>query len=152
MSEPDHVPRGLVIGGAALMVASLLLAALGRESLAHTQQAEAAAPALVTRMLSFADADNGDVVATDADGLVVARFNAAEHGFARGVLRGLFRARKLDRLPREAPFELSISAKERLTLKDPLTGRSIDLQAFGDDNAATFAPLLRETRLGQRSP
>lgn len=152
MSEPEVVPGGAVIGGAALMVVSLLLAAGGREGLAQEQAQERAAPARVTRLLSFADAPNGDVVATDDQGFVVARYTAAQHGFARGVLRGLFRARKLDGLPREAPFVLSISAKERLTLSDPLTGRSVDLQAFGDDNAATFAPLLREARLGQRSP
>jgi putative photosynthetic complex assembly protein len=52
------------------------------------------------------------------------------------------RERRLRRLFADPPFVLSSHADGRLTLADPATGRSVNLEAFGPDNAGAFARLL----------
>ena len=64
------------------------------------------------------------------------------NGFIRGVLRGLARDRKLQRIGTEPPFRLTRWVDGRLSLDDPATGRRIELGAFGPTNAAAFAGLL----------
>ena len=41
-----------------------------------------------------------------------------------------------------AAFELAVGADGRLTLRDPATGLTLDLLAFGPTNAGAFARLL----------
>jgi putative photosynthetic complex assembly protein len=40
------------------------------------------------------------------------------------------------------PFRLALHADGRLTLEDPATSRTIELQAFGPANSGAFARLL----------
>jgi len=67
----------------------------------------------------------------------------AHDGFVRGVLRGFARARKLRGLDRDAHFVLTRWADGRLSMHDPQTGHVVALEAFGPDNAAAFARLMR---------
>ncbi len=65
-----------------------------------------------------------------------------EQGFLRGTLRALARDRMARNLSPDVPFELALLQDGRLCITDPLTHKSIDLQAFGPDNLAVFVQIL----------
>ncbi len=62
--------------------------------------------------------------------------------FVRGVLRGFARERRLEHLGAGAALELTRWADGRLSLRDPVTGREVQLDSFGPTNSAAFAALL----------
>ena len=64
------------------------------------------------------------------------------NGFLRGTMRGLARERKRLGVSPAIPFDLIGRADGRLTLVDPGTGRRVDLESFGPENAAVFAALM----------
>jgi putative photosynthetic complex assembly protein len=100
--------------------------------------------AMIYRDLRFHDREDGAVTAQDpATGLVVAVFAPGTNGFVRATLRGLARERKRGAGTPEIPFRLTAWSDGRLVLEDPVTGRKIDLRAFGPTNAGAFATLLR---------
>jgi putative photosynthetic complex assembly protein len=138
--QPDHIPRGLLLAAAALVLISLLAVTAVRLSgvSIHTPDATAVA----TRSLRFEDRADGSVAVIDArSGREVERVQG-EAGFIRGALRALARERRKRDLGAEAPFDLIGRADGRLTLTDPATGERIDLESFGPTNAAAFARLL----------
>ena len=65
-----------------------------------------------------------------------------EGGFIRSAVRGLARERRRRGLGPESPFELVRWSDGRISLLDPETGRSIEVDAFGPDNARPFLELL----------
>jgi putative photosynthetic complex assembly protein len=133
-------PRAVLV--AAACIVGLTLLAVSTLRLTGFDPAQAPAAVVVERRLVFADASDGAVQVKDAvSGEAVARM-AGEQGFLRGVLRGLARERKRNELGSEQPFELIGRADGRLTLRDPATGRLVDLESFGPTNAAVFARLL----------
>jgi putative photosynthetic complex assembly protein len=100
------------------------------------------APAVAVRELRFEDQADGSIAVTDArSGQLVHRYTG-EQGFVRGVLRGLARERQRAGQGAQPPFELIARADGRLTLKDPVTGRLVDLESFGPLNAGAFAQLI----------
>jgi putative photosynthetic complex assembly protein len=100
------------------------------------------APAVAVRELRFYDRADGSVAVIDAaSNLQIHRF-VGESGFVRGTLRGLARDRQRAGIGPEPAFELIGRADGRLTLKDPATGRVVDLESFGPTNAAAFAQLM----------
>lgn len=144
----ETVPKPALWAALTLIVVSVGLAATSRQEVAAAALKPPAAPAHAERMLRFEDRPDGSIVVLDERGREVRRVRDNEgNGFIRGVLRGLFRARKLDGLAREAPFRLAREADGRLTLTDTLTSRRIDLQAFGATNSAAFDALLRGTEV-----
>lgn len=140
----DSVPRPALLGAAAVVLLSVGLAAAARRAQHHEPAAGAARAEILLR---FADRADGAIVATRAgDGAEVAVFAPRTNGFVRGVLRGLFRARRVEALGRDAPFRLARGGDGRLIIEDPLTGRRVDLESFGPTNAAAFAGLLPAVR------
>jgi putative photosynthetic complex assembly protein len=145
MPEHQHdqsVPRGALLGATGLILLSLGLAANARRE--HLAMPAAPEPApLVSREVSFEDRPDGRVAMIDATtGREVASIPPQSNGFVRGVLRGMFRGRKLESLGHDARFRLSRQATGRLTIEDPETGRRVDLDSFGPTNAAAFANLM----------
>ncbi|NJM36186.1 MAG: hypothetical protein HC850_17490 [Rhodomicrobium sp.] len=67
---------------------------------------------------------------------------ARSNGFLRGTLRALVRERRQNEAHMSAPFRLVRRADGSLTLDDPVTGRSINLNAFGPANSGAFASLM----------
>jgi putative photosynthetic complex assembly protein len=67
---------------------------------------------------------------------------AGSNNFIRGVLRGMFRGRKLESLGHDGVFTLARQANGRLTLEDPETKRRVELDSFGPTNAGAFEGLL----------
>jgi putative photosynthetic complex assembly protein len=138
------IPRGPIIGGAALIGATLIAVAAVR--LAGVDiSSRSQAPAVAERQLHFDDLPDGSISVRDADaapGTVLRVVPPGGDGFLRGTLRALVRQRRLAEVGPQAPFRLTAHADGRLTLDDPATGQRIDLEAFGPTNAAVFAELL----------
>jgi putative photosynthetic complex assembly protein len=142
MSEATYsheVPRGALLAAGALLLAAILAVAVVRLSGVDIRTPEA--PVFAARELRFQDQPDGSIVVRDADGQTVQVF-VGEAGFVRGVLRALARERMRRGLGAEPAFQLTAHTDGRLTLRDPLTGERVGLEAFGATNAAVFAQLL----------
>lgn len=144
MSDPFEdrsLPRGALVGAAGLVALSLAGAAYGRLGGQSATLAPAAAVA-DSRSLLFADRADGAVVISEADGSPVTVVAPGTNGFLRGVLRGLAQERLRQDAGEATPFVLTRWSDGRLSLADPVTGRSVYLEAFGPSNVAPFAALL----------
>ena len=136
------IPRGLLIGAAALIGVTIALAGTARLTGFGTARL-AAPPAVESRDLSFLDQPDGSIAVRDAaTGKVVAEVAPGTNGFLRGTLRGLARERRLQGIGEAPAFRVSRTAEGRLLLIDTATGRIVDLGAFGATNAGAFAGLL----------
>lgn len=133
-------PRGPLIAIAVLLGGVLLAVAAVR--LSGTVIRAPDAPAVQSRSLRFEDRPDGHIAVIDARLGREVHAIVGEAGFVRGTLRGLARERKRMGGGPEQPFELVSHADGRLTLHDAVTGRIIDLDAFGPTNASGFARLL----------
>jgi len=148
MSQLSHerFPRGALLGAAALLTVAIGLAATARVTGVGTLSNPTTAP-VESRSLRFEDRPDGGIAVYEA-GREARPVEVYEpgggHGFVRGVLRGLARERKLRGIGREPAFRLTLTrwADGRLSLEDPVTGRRIELDAFGPTNAGSFAELL----------
>jgi putative photosynthetic complex assembly protein len=128
----------LAAAGAAVMVA-MVLAAIG-----GSPTKVAPSTVLASRLLRFDDARNGAVVVTDAStDRQVAILAPGTNGFIRATLRGLSHSQGHELHPRENhPFTLTARSDGRVTLYDPDTQRTLDLEAFGSLNAGAYVALL----------
>lgn len=139
-TRPPIFPRGPLLVGFGLVAVSLIGAVIGRGTDAGTIQP--AGSAVTQRELRFEDRSDGAVIVyagADSRPLDVL---TGENGFLRGTLRGLARARRMEGASPAAPFRLTAWSSGGLTLDDPVTGRRIELEAFGPTNTAVFARLL----------
>ena len=137
----QKVPRGALIGAAVVIVIAVVLAAMGKAN-----RADAPLPTVAQSVsLQFADLPNGGVAVRSADGSrEITTLEPESGGFVRGVLRGMFRTRKLESIGREAPFLLGRTEDGRFVLQDPETGHSVELRSFGRTNYESFDRLMRE--------
>jgi len=149
-SHHVDVPRGALIMAGALVVLAITATSIMRIA----QIPPSASPALLraaehaqvvkTRNLRFSDRADGAVVIEDVGtgntALMLER--GSNSGFIRGVMRGLARERRMHGVGAEAPFALTLWDDRQLSLTDTVTGRSIELNAFGSTNRATFVDLL----------
>jgi putative photosynthetic complex assembly protein len=111
----------------------------------HQSQASARypdAPAKHVKQLRFEDRSDGSIAVFDYQTGRQIESIVGEAGFVRGALRTLAQERKRRDIDSKPPFELIAREDGRLTLLDPSTGRTIDLESFGAVNAQHFARLL----------
>jgi putative photosynthetic complex assembly protein len=109
------------------------------------------ASAVVDRELYFRDLGQGRILVVDASSdEVLQSIGPGEQGFMRATVRGLAQQRLRQGDGDQVPFMLSGRADGRLLLEDPVTGRVVDLTAFGPTNAAVFADLLPVAVNGRR--
>lgn len=146
MGMPQHneivVPRGVLIAAGIIMLFSIGLAGAARHARLSAPPVPKAPPKAVVEV-RFHDAADGSIRMLDASTeRELAVVPPRSDGFVRGVLRGMFRTRKLESMDREARFRLAREADGHLTLEDPQTARRIELDSFGPDNTAAFARLL----------
>lgn len=149
-SGESLIPRPLVVGaGVVMMTVVTLVAAARLTGVEPAGTAESLARTPASRVvLSFEDRTDGGIDVFRAGEFAdpsapVAEIAPGEGSFVRGVLRALARARMLAGLEEEARFELVAWQGGGLTISDPSTDAEIELGAFGPDNAAAFARLLR---------
>jgi putative photosynthetic complex assembly protein len=95
------------------------------------------------RELRFTDGADSSVQVFDGRSGALVEAVHGEQGFLRGVLRGLAQERLRRGIGSGPVFVLQASHDGRLTLSDPSTGRRVDLESFGRDNASVFARWLQ---------
>jgi putative photosynthetic complex assembly protein len=140
-----QVPRGILLAAAGLLAAVMLLAATARLTDAGTVRDATGSieRAVTVRDLRFDDRADGSIEVLDASsGQTVAVLEPESNGFIRGSLRALVRERARRGHGAERPFRVAAWPDGRLTLEDLATGTLVDLRAFGETNAASFAALL----------
>ena len=151
MSEPhvsSSIPRPLALSLVALIGLSLT-AALGSKITGLGTSEMPPATVIQSRDLQFFDRAEGGIAIRDtASGEVIAILEPGTNGFIRGVMRGFARERRSHGVDREPPFTVTRWSDGRLSIIDKETGRSVELDAFGPDNARAFARLL--TLSGER--
>lgn len=154
MSDPFEgrpFPRAVLIGAALLIGFVILATAMVRiTGVGRTEMPMA--PIVESRQLLFVDNGDGTTTVKVPDEGVVAELESGSDGFVLGVMRGMVRERKSYDASLDAPYLLSRREDGRLLFEDPLTGRVIDLRAFGPTNAGSFANLLRAAIRPQPHP
>lgn len=146
MAHDIQIPRPLLRNAALLVAFSLGAVAIGRFGGVGVTQMP---PALAVQVLDLAveDRPDGRVALRNAEsGRLVAEVQPGEDGFLRATLRVMAQARLREGLPRNPPFRLTRWDNGTLTLDDVASGRRINLEAFGLDNAVAFARLLEQGR------
>ncbi len=141
----QSVPRGFLLGAALLIIGTVSLAASARASrLAEPAVVQAPRESVEIR---FEDRPDGTLAVLDArSGREISAVAPGTNGFIRGVVRGMFRSRKLESVGHERTFMLMREAEGRLTLTDPTTNRRVDLDSFGPTNSAAFGNILAASR------
>jgi putative photosynthetic complex assembly protein len=145
MSDPfdgQSFPRAPLIGAGALVLATVLAVAALRLTGTGPVTLDRA-PVAVERQLHFEDRNGGVDVLDARSGQRITSLAQGGDGFVRATLRTFVRERRRQNIGAEVPFVLASHVDGRLTLDDPATGRSVNLEAFGPDNAAAFARLLK---------
>lgn len=133
------VPRVFIAGATVLVVATVIASAAAKWTGFGRMDMPAFVAAEVVD-LTFRDRTDGgiDVVGEGS----TRTLDAGTNGFVRGVLRGFARDRRARGAGSEAPFRLYRSADGRVLFGDPVTGRVLDLAAFGMTNEEAFADLF----------
>ena len=136
------VPRGALIGAGMLVAFTIALAGISRTT-GFAHQPAPVAQVAMARDLRFEDRDNGAVAVFDAaNGRLVDMVAPGTNGFLRATVRGLATQRRREDGTPATPFHLVAWSDGRLTLTDPVSGRHVDLEAFGETNEGAFAHLL----------
>jgi putative photosynthetic complex assembly protein len=149
-STNTHTNRGIAALGIAVL-ASVFAVAVAKIN-GYAPAAPENGPVVASCRLGFEDVKSGDalsgrVLVYDWDtGQTLAELAPGEGSFIRGVLRSMVRERRSRGLDAYDPFSITRFRNGSLTLQDNLTGRRIELQAFGPSNAGAFARLLDASR------
>lgn len=143
--DPQRKPA---IAAAGLICAAIILVLVGR----HGETPKVIEPNSVVDSVEvrFEDLDDGSVVASDAKtGSELGRIGIGVGGFVRVTMRSFAIERKQRGLGSDVPFTLARMTDGDLLLQDPLTHRTMLLNAFGPANEGAFAQLLDHGRTVQ---
>lgn len=130
-----------------LLVLGMMAIAIGAAATSRVNGPASVAGAdarpVVQRTLNFIDEPDGGVGVRDAKtGEMIASLAPGSNNFLRATMRGFARQRMREEAGAETPFELTAWSDGRLSLLDPVTTRSVGLEAFGESNMVVFARLL----------
>jgi putative photosynthetic complex assembly protein len=133
-------PSPAALAAAGMVIAALIAVAAARiggyspvQSLGTTEVAQ-------SRLLRFESDPQGVAVIDATTGAVITHTSA--EGFIPGVLRGLNRMRQTEQANVGAAYRLEHLTNGQLLLVDTASGVSLDLAAYGRDNAASFLRFL----------
>lgn len=143
--DPNHpLPKPIVAGGAALMVATVTFCAFGHAT-GIGRTVEPAPVAVVSRDLVFTENDDKTLTVRDADrgGQVVKDFDPEDAGFIRALVRGMLRNRTRYGEPAVGAFRVSLARDGGVWLQDLGTHQNVDLRAFGPTQVQAFAQFVR---------
>ncbi len=141
-------PRGAIVGAGALLAVTIAIAGIAHA----TKTNHVLLPpthAVAAMDLSFQDLPNGGIAVTNAaTGRSVANVAPETGGFLRGIMRALVRGHRRAGEPIGTAFHLTQWADGRLSIEDPATHESFDLEAFGSTNEQVFARFLEQPGQG----
>jgi putative photosynthetic complex assembly protein len=136
------VPKGALLGAAALVAFSIVTAGVGRLTGIGAVHSEFAAP-LRSVPLRFEDrADGGISVIAPNSGAIIGVVPVGTDGFVRTALRSLAFDRERRGVGHGPAFLINKWPDGETTLDDPATGRRVTLGAFGDANLKAFTNLM----------
>ena len=136
----DTFPRWVLFCAGGILALSLISVGLVR--LTGNGPDQLAAAPTAQRSLVLLDSQDGGVRVEDgATGQMLTVLHG-EQGFVRGALRALSRERYARGIGSSQPFDLIARVDGRLTLLDPATGQTVDLESFGPTNAGQFGQFL----------
>lgn len=147
--ETPVIPRSALIGAGLMVLLTIGGAAYARLS-GNTATSVPDVAAVAVHELSFDDRDDGAILAYEGD-ILVAVLPSGEGGFVRGALRALARQRRLGDQGSAAPFRIIEWADGRVSIEDPTTAETVQVNAFGQDNVAAFVRLLDMVRTRQET-
>ena len=136
------VPRGALIGAAALIVFSIVAAGFGRLTGVGTVRVDYGGAA---RSMSFRFEDRPDggiTVIAPESGAALGVVPAGSDGFVRTVLRSLAFDRERQGVGAGPAFVISRWSDGHTTIDDPATKRRVDLAAFGAANMQSFEKVI----------
>ncbi|WP_421694579.1 photosynthetic complex assembly protein PuhC [Aestuariivirga sp.] len=137
-------PKLPVMWAAALVLTSLIAVAGARIAGVSPVQQIGNPTIVESRSLRFDTNAAGQVSVVDtATGKVIS--DAGKEGFIPGVLRGLHRLRMTNQADVALAYRLERMSNGQLLLIDTASGVTLDLAAYGRDNAAVFAAFLSPT-------
>lgn len=137
---PDTFPKWVLQAMGSLLLFALLSVAAVRITGNGPDQLRSVV--VNERSIRFEDRPDGGIAVIDgATGQLLEAVHG-EQGFMRGVVRALARERRTRQMGPEQAFLLTSRADGRLTLSDPETGHSVELESFGPTNAGVFARFL----------
>ncbi|MEO0463493.1 MAG: photosynthetic complex assembly protein PuhC [Pseudomonadota bacterium] len=141
------IAMGVVIAITLALAISTRFGIFERQANPDIARAEAGAVQSDIRTLTFHDAPDGSIwVADGATGQELARYGINEGGFVRSTARAVITPRLQRGIGPETPFELVEWSNGSMTLRDPETGRGIELASFGDLNHSVYVDILKEGR------
>lgn len=148
-AEQGPIPTAAIMGAGALVLFTVLAVGVGRVGgvgLSHMPDS----PVTASVSLAVADRADGAILVEDAaTHRLIETIEPGKENFMRATLRGFAQARLRAGYGREQPFVLTSYANGSLALSDETTGRRVNLEAFGPDNAGAFARLLPEGSLAR---
>ncbi|MCA3555777.1 photosynthetic complex assembly protein PuhC [Aestuariivirga sp.] len=144
----QHPVRGLRLHPAAIAAAAMVLAALLAVLAArvggYSPVQSLGTPEVVhSRLLRFESDAQGVAVIDATTGAIITHTSA--EGFIPGVLRGLNRMRQTQQARATDAYRLDYLSNGQLLLIDTASGISLDLAAYGRENAASFLRFLPTT-------
>ena len=138
-ARPFRPSLGALAAGG-MVVAALLAVSMARIGGYSPVQTLGSAEIAQSRLLRFESDAQGVAVVDATTGAVITHTSA--EGFIPGVLRGLNRMRMTELAKPSDAYRLEHLANGQLLLVDTASGVSLDLAAFGRDNAASFLRFL----------
>ena len=136
------VPRGALLGAAALIGFSLVAASLGRFTGVGTTHVDYAGT-VQTLSFRFEDRTDGGIsVIAPETGATIGVVPSGTDGFVRTVLRSFAFDRQRHGIGAEPAFIIAKWADGHSTIDDPTTGKRVDLAAFGNINMQAFEHLI----------
>ena len=141
--DPNHpLPKPIMVGGGALMVATVAFCAFGHAT-GIGRTVEPAPVTVMTRDLVFTENDDKTLTVRDAGGGIFKGFDPEDAGFIRALVRGMTRNRTRYGEPAVGAFRVSLSGDGGVWLQDLGTRQNIDLRAFGPTQVQAFAQFVR---------
>ena len=133
-------PSPAALAAAGMVVAALIAVSAARIGGYSPVQSLGATEVAQSRLLRFESDAQGVAVIDAATGAVITHTSA--EGFIPGVLRGLNRLRQTEQAKPTDAYRLERLSNGQLLLVDTVSGVSLDLAAYGRDNAASFVRFL----------
>ncbi|WP_161957313.1 photosynthetic complex assembly protein PuhC [Aestuariivirga litoralis] len=138
--HPARRPHPAALAAAGMVVAALLAASVARVGGYSPVQSLGTAEVAQSRLLRFESDAQGVAVIDATTGTIIT--HTSGEGFIPGVLRGLNRMRQTEQASTADAYRLEHLSNGRLLLVDTASGVSLDLAAYGRDNAASFLRFL----------
>jgi len=136
------VPRGAILGAAALIGFSLVAASVGRLTGVGAVRTDYVNTVQTTSFRFEDRTDGGIAVIAPETGATIGVVPAGTDGFVRTVLRSLAFDRHRHGVGAGPAFIIAKWSDGHSTIDDPATGRRVDLAAFGVANMQSFEHLV----------